>query len=137
MLYSYNKHFSHTDHSCMYSTWRFCMKNTNRDRQGLETDRQTHRHTDTQTKYSNPRCTCAPRVNKQGVFCPPHSRQSVGVKERCVCEEWTVQLHEQSLQRTGVHCRSVTRTGVGEVRVHQQTLSCGSSYNGGKITHCG
>ena len=24
----------------------------------------THTHTDTQTKYCNPRCTCAPRVNK-------------------------------------------------------------------------
>ena len=27
-------------------------------------DRQTHRQTDTQTKYSNPHCACAPRVNE-------------------------------------------------------------------------
>ena len=26
-------------------------------------NRHTDTHTDTQTKYSNPRCTCAPRVN--------------------------------------------------------------------------
>jgi len=29
----------------------------------VETDKQTDRHTDTETKYSNSRCTCAPRVN--------------------------------------------------------------------------
>jgi len=31
----------------------------------VETDTQTdrHTHTDTQTKYSNPRCAGAPRVN--------------------------------------------------------------------------
>ena len=27
-------------------------------------NRHTHTHTDTQTKYCNPRCACAPRVNK-------------------------------------------------------------------------
>ena len=31
-----------------------------------QTDRQTHTHTDGQTKYSNPRCACAPRVNNSG-----------------------------------------------------------------------
>ena len=53
----------------------------------------------------------------------PHHRESVVVQEkRLVGEERTVQLHEQGLQGTGVHCRSVPRTGVGEVRVHQKTL---------------
>ena len=32
----------------------------------METDTQTDRHTDTQTKYRNPRSACAPRVNKTG-----------------------------------------------------------------------
>ena len=27
-------------------------------------DTHTHTHTDRQTKYCNPRCTCAPRVNE-------------------------------------------------------------------------
>ena len=37
-------------------------------RRGLLTDRQTDRQTDTHTdtKYYNPRCACAPRVNKAG-----------------------------------------------------------------------
>ena len=29
----------------------------------------SNRHTDTQTKYRNPRCACAPRVNKKGKYC--------------------------------------------------------------------
>ena len=30
-----------------------------------QTDRQTDRQTDTQNDYCNPRCACAPRVNKR------------------------------------------------------------------------
>ena len=37
----------------------------------------TDRHTNTQTKYSNPRCTCAPRVNKQ-----VHSHGSCDIQEQ-------------------------------------------------------
>jgi len=32
-------------------------------RERISGDRHTDTHTDTQTKYSNPRCACAPRVN--------------------------------------------------------------------------
>ena len=52
-----------------------------------------------------------------------HGRECVVVKEEGLAgEEGTIQLHEESLQRTGVHHRGVAGAGVGEVRVHQQRL---------------
>ena len=61
----------------------------------------------------------------------PHSRECVGVQEeRLVGKQRTIQFHEQSLQGAGIHCWSVTRTRVGDVRVYQQSFSCRESENG-------
>ena len=46
----------------------------------METDRHTHTQTDTQNDYRNPRCACAPRVNKQSKQSKVKIGQQVEVK---------------------------------------------------------
>ena len=49
-----------------------CSARTVMDRQ-TDTHTHTHTHTHTQTNYGNPRCTCMPRVNKNGVIFTTHT----------------------------------------------------------------
>ena len=46
-------------------------------------DRHTHTQTDTQTKYRNPRCACAPRVNEE----LGRHRGREGRKECLLCDD--------------------------------------------------
>ena len=86
------------------------------------TDTQTDRHTDTQTKYCNPCCACAPRVNNR-VFSSNVSVFSVcgfGHSDlqsfKCVCGVWrhVVCIHDahfpsspDSAQLFCLHCTLV------------------------------
>ena len=65
-----------------------------------QTNRQTNRQTDTQTNYCNPRCACAPRVNKcikvQQHACSKHCSGTECIySHRCVmCKCITVQFQQ-------------------------------------------
>ena len=49
--------------SCRAKAFSIDHKLHRRLRKEIKSDTHTHTHTDRPTKYSNPRCACAPRVN--------------------------------------------------------------------------
>ena len=61
----------------------------------MHTHTHTNTHTDTQTKYGNPRCACAPRVNKQVDAAITHNMHYKSA--------WNIIRFYTCLRMTGVH----------------------------------